>query len=463
MKESIRRSSIEAYAWFNKSTPICYEASRCCVNGKLNSDYDAQLLHIKNRIKVGHESVIEHSNFVVAMLVPDIHLADLAEVLSCCQYLYSNTERRVIKGIIKKKMTDKTAKNEYNATLVNIAGSIRGWKHIYRTIKNIDSNRVLMLITKLIVLNIPKEYFTDFIEDGILSETLFYPQDEQTAKTDREYEHSDLDPNGEFIDIINIDSISNLYENIGEDFLINTAGYELANCLTITVDFIGMSRSTTHQLVRHRNAITQSSQRYIDFSKPGALKINNPFDDYGDDEVGKNQVFDINFYDHDFKLTAEELLSCLGDIYIQLKEQNVKNEIARDFGPQAMDAGHVYMTFTLTHLFKFLELRTDLHAQAKIRKYANILYDVIINKNKDYFGNLLTKDDENHFVGLYPVYKILDINKNSSEESQDEDLSETIPNSENLIYVNTGSDKSINIEKINENDIPIGTSKNIDV
>lgn len=458
-QKKIRRFSMEAYGWFNNSTHLCYEASRSCVNGALNPDYEAQLLHVKNRINVGHESVIEHSNFVMAIIVPDEHLSDLVSVLSCCKYLETETKRIAISTLPniftqKRKIKKVNAKETENATLVNIAGSIRGWKHIYRNIEDIDTNRVLMVITRMIYTYLPKEYFMDFIADGIMTEECFHPQYEEVNPY---FFENQIDDYKKEVDIINVDKPDNLLSHIPAEYIIEKTGFDMTNLLTITVDFVDMSRFTTHQLVRHRNGITQSSQRYIDFSKAG-LQINNPFK-YDTKDQAKDS-YDITFAGSTTSMKFEDLLENLGDIYVQLKDQGMKNECARACAPQAMAAGHVYMTFTLKHLLKFLELRTHVSAQAEIRHFANELYSMI--STVPFLEKYFVKDDDENFIGLYPVYKLLNI-KNIENGDQEEDiLSETISDDEEYVLVDKDPN-SPDVEKIKVSDIPIGTSKNEDV
>ena len=51
--------------------------------------------------------------------------------------------------------------------------------------------------------------------------------------------------------------------------------------------------------------------------------------------------------------------------------QGLNKEDARAFLPSNVQCNKLYMTFTLSSLYDFLILRTDKHAQAEIRSYAN--------------------------------------------------------------------------------------------
>ena len=63
-------------------------------------------------------------------------------------------------------------------------------------------------------------------------------------------------------------------------------------------------------------------------------------------------------------------------------QAGLKKEEARAFLPSNVNCGKLYMTFTVFSLLKFLELRTDPHAQYEIRQYAQTI--------KEKFDKLLT-------------------------------------------------------------------------
>jgi thymidylate synthase (FAD) len=136
---------------------------------------------------------------------------------------------------------------------------------------------------------------------------------------------------------------------------------------TITVRFVNMSRTCTHQLVRHRNAITQQSQRYVS---------------------AENATFTIprgnGLSYKSIKLESEEYSYSLEDvlcnafnisrlIYSELLKNGVKKEDARSILSENTNCEEIYITFTYYNLKKFLELRTDPHAQEEIRSYATAL------------------------------------------------------------------------------------------
>jgi thymidylate synthase (FAD) len=117
----------------------------------------------------------------------------------------------------------------------------------------------------------------------------------------------------------------------------------------------GVSRSLTHQLVRHRIAsYSQQSQRHVrlrDFeyvvpptvaSKPKAKK------------------------------RFVETMRSLSDVYGELAEMGVPLEDARYVLPNAAGT-NIYVTMNARSLHNFFELRTCLRAQWEIRKLANLM------------------------------------------------------------------------------------------
>ena len=69
-------------------------------------------------------------------------------------------------------------------------------------------------------------------------------------------------------------------------------------------------------------------------------------------------------------VTLQELGQLIISIYPQLVEQGLLKEDARAFLPNNTESS-LYMTFTLLGIIKFLELRTDSHAQKEIQLIAN--------------------------------------------------------------------------------------------
>ena len=114
------------------------------------------------------------------------------------------------------------------------------------------------------------------------------------------------------------------------------------------------------------------------------------------DYIETDKMFDIA---DEYKLPFDEIGDKLISIYSSLLSQGVKKEDARAFLPSNVNCGRLYMTFTISSLIKFLELRTDKHAQLEIRKYALAINSVIDGIKKDYSGGPYL---------LFPYSEILD-------------------------------------------------------
>ena len=138
-----------------------------------------------------------------------------------------------------------------------------------------------------------------------------------------------------------------------------------------------MSRTATHQLVRHRNAITQESQRYVTANN---ASFTIPVPEYNPDKI-----YSINIAGNKINTNLNDLAKELLNVYTQLQSQGLKKEEARAFLPSNVNCSRLYMTFTLESLIAFLNLRLDPHAQYEIRKYAEAINNIIdsyqINKS----------------------------------------------------------------------------------
>ena len=114
-----------------------------------------------------------------------------------------------------------------------------------------------------------------------------------------------------------------------------------------------VSRSLTHQLVRHRIAsYAQQSQRYVDFKKPSYITP---------PKIEKNKEMK-KAYDLTMKNIWKE--------YNKLLEMSIPAEDARFVLPNAT-CTNIIVTMNARSLMNFFELRCCLHAQWEIRQLAN--------------------------------------------------------------------------------------------
>lgn len=341
----------------NDAVQICSEACSCCWDVPLPKTYEDQCRYVEKRVAMGHSSIIEHSNFVIHLKIESTIADEVIDLLECSHYLYS-------KSVLSL---------DGNFWHVLLGGSFRAWSDLFREVGELNTP-VMNVIRNLIYTYAPWVMFADLCKMGILDKDSF-----KNLETPEEYRLTQfklIGDNKKF-DIIAMDSytrlLNNLYQAVGEDLIGCFQPRDLIKFLTCTVLFKNLSRTGTHQLVRHRNAITQESQRYVDYSQ---ACFANPVE-------FKPELYDA---DHKYKIwfgkggTQEMTLAEIGDamaaIYGQLSNAEVAGnykllkEDARAFLPSNIQCRKIYITFTWKSLIKFLELRTDKAAQAEIRSFA---------------------------------------------------------------------------------------------
>ena len=120
-----------------------------------------------------------------------------------------------------------------------------------------------------------------------------------------------------------------------------------------------VSRSLTHQLVRHRVAsYSQKSQRYVkehdfDFVIPDSICVT--------DEA-------ITQY--------EACMKVIEDTYNNLVKLGIRKEDARYLLPNACTTT-IDVSMNFRSLFNFFDLRGDIHAQWEIRRVAMVMLDIV--------------------------------------------------------------------------------------
>lgn len=357
-----------------------HHSCKICYDKTPETDYKSKTKYIKKQIGHGHESILEHSNVIIRLIFKNNNdnMKDLAELLTYCRFL--NTKIKI---------------NEDTSILL-IGGSIRGYKHIIRT-RNNPSNKLINGIINLMY-ELDSCFFQDLIDDCIMNDR-FFNEDFNTEK---------FNPiKNKKYDILEIDDIDELYNKTNGEFKI----YELLDLLTIHIHIKEVSRVISQQLTRHRAGITQLSQRYVDYS---ISKFLDPCEFKENLDVSKKYKIDI--FDDEF--TLQELGDKLtNSIYKNLRDQGLLKEDARAFLPNNVETS-LYMTFTLRGFIKFLELRTDKHAQAELRSIAK-------NMETDFLEYANNKEnlDENIYTYLNPMYKYIE---NAIMDKISEEIDEVI-------------------------------------
>lgn len=405
--------------WKNNGLDICTKACAICWDKPIPKRPEDKMKYLANRASTGHTSIFEHSNHVIYLEIPANYryLKALVELLDAIRYLETSV-----------KFSNKEDSSGNSSIYVLIGGSYAGYLHLFRNIENLD-NSILKMIKKNLYENAISAPFEELINDGIMDRDKFMSADAfwtdyETPETPYITHNKGGFDVSDHIYIENIDSIIDFCEELKRicpEFYLFTM-MDIIRMVSCTVLFKDMSRTATHQLVRHRNAITQESQRYVDYSN---AMFANPAT-FKPDKYDKDHEYNITFGDVEFKMTLEEIGLAEQGIYRWLKdpdlageEYHLLKEDARAFLPSNVICKKLYMTFTYKNLFKFLELRENPHAQAEIRLAAIELGTWL----RKYLGDFV--NDIYDFTK--PFYKLKDnYNETISTNESMEDVSDWV-------------------------------------
>ena len=360
---------VTALLYMSDAVNTIYPACASCYNisEEKNKTYEERKDYIGRRVKAGHTSILEHSNILIQVYIPLKETENIYETaMEINEYIkpelcdIANSEQDIMSMVSEVRdvcrylnIHTHTIKDTYNNPIMvmTIGGTIRGYRYIFESIKN-RQNKLFISIFNVLKLVVPKEFFIDFINDEVMNP---YDTVEITKDLLPNVPSKLCNNNTDYmIDIINADELGHISK------LLKLDKDSCLDFVSITVDFKNMSRIITQQVTRHRNGITQESQRYVDYSKSG---FNSP-DKYKEKYIDKKYNTPLGEY------TLEELGHIINSIYPQLVKQGVDKEDARGYLPQNIQCGKLFMTFTLRTLFVFIKLRTNTHAQSEIRDYA---------------------------------------------------------------------------------------------
>lgn len=362
----------------NPNVYLANRGARICI-GKLpiEGDNEARMKYIEKVARRGHESVMEHTNAIVILSIPNhnisLYPADFADILAQAKYCNVSVRESV------------------DATALLIGGSARAWLHLLREVKY--DNRFLPWIEEAMYHTYEKCFLISAIEHCYLAEDkctylgdgdIKLTKDEITqVKNPRESKDSTdnytaeceyTDPEeieGERVDLVYQSPLKKIRDILYEyGFGLNDT-YKVA---TLTFRFHDISRTCSHQLVRHRNGISQESQRYVthdynkkvDFVDPIIMNYSerykdHPYFGYVREKIKENDPFIMYKYLISNKITKEDARAWL--------PSNVTTQLL--------------MTMTYTNWAKFLQLRCHSSAQKEIRLAANETMDLVIHNDED--------------------------------------------------------------------------------
>ncbi len=147
----------------------------------------------------------------------------------------------------------------------------------------------------------------------------------------------------------------------------------------------GVSRSFTHELVRHRAGFgySQLSQRYVDesvadFIEPDCIADNPELHEVWRDAVAHAQQAYVKLVDG--------LQTKFADVEEKTLRRKLARQAARSVLPNATET-KIFVTANARSLRHFIELRCNEHAETEIREVASLMLDLLKDEAPNIFGD----------------------------------------------------------------------------
>ena len=197
----------------------------------------------------------------------------------------------------------------------------------------------------------------------------------------------------------------------------------IAETVVFTFSIEGVSRSLTHQLVRHRlSCYSQQSQRYVNFK-------DKTFEYVTPNTVKKNVGAELIY---------NEFMSGCKEYYDKLIDIGIPAEDARYVLPNAA-CTNINMTVNLRELIHICNLRLCTRAQKEIRDLFKLIKQEVTDVDER-LGNLLVPNCEVHGIcfeqntcGRKPsATEIMNTYKNSKIIKEENDMYQTIVSREDM-------------------------------
>lgn len=355
--------------YMNSLIENIYQACTCCYDNTKDLNYIQKKEYIKRRVDAGHVSVLEHGRLAF----------QFREV--------SGYEKEMLELTTMEPATDLTFESVFNAddtVDLYVIGNMRFFKYFVNNISPdmYEDNIFVRQLVKLLMVNVPKELFGkpinryDFInEKDFCDVEPFIPNDMlENPRTGLHY--CSVKDRAIGMDTTNKDVIKSITLGIDNDslddlMLSQIPLYIIYKIIPVTVVFRHASRTCTHEIVRHRNAITQESQRYVS-AENATFTV--PIERYN-----KDKKVNVTIFGNTISCTLDELATQLIGVYPQLRNQGLEKQEARAFLPSNTNCKRLYMTFSLEQIFHFIKLRTNKAAQYEIRMYAHAVKATLDN------------------------------------------------------------------------------------
>jgi thymidylate synthase (FAD) len=147
----------------------------------------------------------------------------------------------------------------------------------------------------------------------------------------------------------------------------------------------GVSRSFTHELIRHRAGFgySQLSQRFVDeseceFVEPDAIAE--------DPELHRIWLESIHASQHAYRLLADGLAAKFAALEDKTLRRKKAREAARSVLPNATET-KIFVTANARALRHFIEMRGDAAADVEIRKVAIAVLKILQSESANLFGD----------------------------------------------------------------------------
>lgn len=339
---------------------LACRGAKMCVNKPIgNGSLSDRLNYISKVIGRGHESILEHTN-IIFLLKLDKNIPinkDFIELLSSMKY--SNYSVKEHKGRL----------------YVLVGASIRALKHMIRETK--VQNTFTQVIREVLYSSVEKQFLYSLIEKDYLDKDrcTYFPDGEintDDTESSCEFIYDPEEKPGTYSDLVYMTDTEEVYEKVKQ------YGFTMKDVYKVSIiSFVmhDISRSCANQIARHRNGISQESQRYVthDYTKADFV-----------DPIEMNWE---NRYKDKLDKTAYSKISSM-DIfknYRYLISAAVLKEDARAWLPMNVKT-KLIMTFNFTNLAKFFELRLDKAAQLEIRRMAQEMSFHLVDRYMDKHG-----------------------------------------------------------------------------
>jgi thymidylate synthase (FAD) len=147
----------------------------------------------------------------------------------------------------------------------------------------------------------------------------------------------------------------------------------------------GVSRSLTHELVRHRAGFgfSQLSQRFVDESKCSFVE---PEVIAADPELHRIWLDAMQASQIAYRAMADRLMTTFGDIPDRTSRRKKAREAARSVLPNATET-EIFVTANARALRHFIEMRGDAAADVEIRRLAVVVCKLLQAEAPNLFGD----------------------------------------------------------------------------